>query len=250
MIKNWWFIIGHCSLVLFSVFPFCSYPQTSKFNVSNYSEIFNPDYQNAIALISSNQFFSDSLKKWGIEPDFALAIVFPEVLRFSAIRDWAETKSLEVLYTQYGDKYADFSIGYFQMKPSFAAEIEDQWNLYLTRHPSQIALLHKFQNFNTEQSRYQRIKRLSDKIWQLRYLAIFYFLMDEKYNHINWQDKDARLLFYATAFNTGFRKNKEIIEKHSKGKAFHTKIIKPSVCYNYGEIAVDYYRNSCSHPRR
>ena len=50
----------------------------------------------------------------------AIAVVFPELIRYSALRDKIEITLLKSLYIYKGDDYADFSIGQFQMKPSFA----------------------------------------------------------------------------------------------------------------------------------
>ena len=52
------------------------------------------------------------------------AILFPELIRYSVYKDFFETQALELLYIDYGKKTADFSIGRFQMKPSFAEAVE------------------------------------------------------------------------------------------------------------------------------
>lgn len=45
-------------------------------------------------------------------------------MRYNALKDDIESESLKVLYVQFGKTYADFSIGVFQMKPSFAEGVE------------------------------------------------------------------------------------------------------------------------------
>ena len=55
----------------------------------------------------------------------ALSIVFPEVIRFNSFSDFIETKTLEWVYVDYGAEKADFSIGLFQMKPSFIEKLEE-----------------------------------------------------------------------------------------------------------------------------
>ena len=62
--------------------------------------------------------------KFHHENDFVTAIVYPELLRYNYIQDFIETSGLELIYMRYGAKTADFSIGHFQMKPSFAEHIE------------------------------------------------------------------------------------------------------------------------------
>ena len=58
----------------------------------------------------------------------ALAVVFPEIVRYSDLEDLIQIRALKVLYVQYGRKYADFSVGHFQMKPSFIEQLEADWN--------------------------------------------------------------------------------------------------------------------------
>ena len=242
-IKNWWFTIGLYSLLCCGSYPEFVAAQNRESNTPDYSQLFGADYKEAANFIRSTPRYADSLSKWGQDPWFALAIVFPEILRYSAIRDWAETKSLEVLYSQYGAKYADFSIGRFQMKPSFARDIELAWNRFLGRYPKASTMVQKFAGDDTQALRYQRVSRLSDQNWPLRYLGMFLILMDEKYRSRQWPDTETKLRFYATAYNTGFEKSAELIEAASKQNAFHTKITRPAVCYNYAAIAMYYYRS-------
>ena len=58
--------------------------------------------------------------KYDVSYPMAIAVVFPEIVRYSAIRDKIEITLLKALYINLGEDYADFSIGQFQMKPSFA----------------------------------------------------------------------------------------------------------------------------------
>jgi len=85
----------------------------------DYKKVFGQNYSAAESYISDNPWISASLEKENIPPEFAIAIVFPEIIRFSAILDIIESSALKTLYIQNGEKYADFSIGYCQMKPSF-----------------------------------------------------------------------------------------------------------------------------------
>lgn len=60
----------------------------------------------------------------------ALAIVSPELIRWTAFKDFFETTALELLYVKKGKTYADFSIGHFQIKPSFVEQLE----AYVSQH--------------------------------------------------------------------------------------------------------------------
>src|SRR5664280_591993 len=93
----------------------------------NYKEVFGNHYQIAEDFITSNRWMADTLKSNGIDPCTGLAIIFPELIRYSSIRDIIETAALKSLYIQYGKNNEDFSIGQFQMKPSFAEDIEKEY---------------------------------------------------------------------------------------------------------------------------
>ena len=83
------------------------------------------DIENAVDYYSEikNRLKSSS-SKYKTNDTILSCIVFPEMVRYSKYRDFLETKFLEILYIQYGKQYADFSIGKFQMKPSFIEEME------------------------------------------------------------------------------------------------------------------------------
>ncbi len=81
-------------------------------------------YNRAVRYFLSANWLVDSLRKSEVDPNFARAIVFPETVRYSFLQNQAEIAGLMVLYVKYGSAYADFSVGRFQMKPSFAEQIE------------------------------------------------------------------------------------------------------------------------------
>ena len=51
-------------------------------------------------------------------------VVLPEVARFNGFSNFFETAALEAFYVEDGSGVVDFSIGPFQMKPSFAERVE------------------------------------------------------------------------------------------------------------------------------
>lgn len=175
----------------------------------------------AFEFIRKESWMSDTLKAHGLNPAFALAIVFPEIVRFSAIRDWAETKALEVLYVQYGSPYADFSIGRFQIKPSFAELLDG--NSAGTGSP--------------ETTRLHRLRRLQDLKGQVHYLILFCKQMEIRFPEYRAVAAVEKLRFYATAYNTGFHKSKQQILGHLRQSEFYTTLSKPEKCMNYAEVA-------------
>ena len=207
----------------------------------DYREIFGQDYDNALEIIEENIWWSDSLEKDGIEPDFALSIVFPELIRYSSIADYIEVKGLEVLYVQYGQDYADFSMGLFQMKPSFAERIESDIIQYrLTDKFPSLSSLNPKATDNVE-TRKERIIRLKDKYHQLLYLEAFIRIMDTiNPDLVNAKAKD-RLSFYSTAYNTGYFKDEQVIRDEMTRKRFYRGMEAASDKYSYSDISLDYY---------
>ena len=87
----------------------------------NYPEIFGDDWKKAMLFESENRSWMEPiLAKNHISYPLAVAVIFPELVRYSALRDKMEITLLKALYINLGDDYANFSIGQFQMKPSFA----------------------------------------------------------------------------------------------------------------------------------
>jgi hypothetical protein len=160
----------------------------------DYRKIFGNDYNYAIKTIEKHSIWSDTLSEDGLDPDFAISIIFPELIRYSSIIDYIEVKGLEVLYVQYGMDYADFSIGLFQMKPSFAEHIESDILKYnLTgKFPSLSALCHDLSE--TSNARMERIIRLKDENYQLLYLEAFIRIMDAIYPDLLVNSTQDRLI--------------------------------------------------------
>lgn len=202
----------------------------------DYKSIFGDKYTNAEQYIHQNHWILDTIVRFGIEPNLAISIIFPELIRYSALQDKVETYGIEVLYVQYGKKYADFSIGRFQIKPSFATKLEKDWSI------SQLKLksLFQFDTIDNSTNRAKRVERLKDELWQTRYLSMFILLNEERSSQL--VDEISRLRFLAAAYNSGYwLKENEILLKGKKNY-FHTQLLKPDTCYNYTDISIDFYK--------
>jgi hypothetical protein len=93
----------------------------------NYQEVFGDDWEKALAFESENRVWMEPLLvKNQISYPLAIAVIFPELVRYSALRDKMEITLLKALYINLGEDYANFSIGQFQMKPSFAEIIREK----------------------------------------------------------------------------------------------------------------------------
>ncbi|MDR1055099.1 MAG: hypothetical protein LBL90_04595 [Prevotellaceae bacterium] len=172
----------------------------------------------------------------GVDAEFLFAIAVPELTQFAYLRDKFETYSLKVLYVQGGTDYSNFSIGVFQMKPSFIQQMEDS-----LRMDEQLKLKFRhclIDNPKTRKARVERVKRLEQLEWQINYLALFYALVEKQFANESFSDKQNKLRFYASAYNTGFHKPVEIIKQMSQ-KALFPRFSFQKYCY--GDISVWFY---------
>ncbi|MCU0370646.1 MAG: hypothetical protein MUC31_04475 [Bacteroidales bacterium] len=208
----------------------------------DYADLFGRDYTFAAETLEKNSWWSDTLAAHGIDPVFALSVVFPELIRYSSMSDYIEIKALEVLYVQYGHEYADFSVGLFQMKPSFAEQIEeDVMQYHLTGRFPSLGLLNP-DTAGDSQIRKERIARLQNEYGQLLYLEAFLRIMDHIYRDVEFENPESRLVFYSTAFNTGYRKSEEVIRWESGQVYFYRGMTCTEVKHSYSDIAVEYYK--------
>jgi hypothetical protein len=207
----------------------------------NYKEVFGNHYQLAEDFITSNTWIADTLKSNGIDPCTGLAIIFPELIRYSSIRDKIETAALKSLYIQYGKDYADFSIGQFQMKPSFAEEIEKEYIKWKglpvegTDTTSCVA------------SRKERVNRLNSTEGQVMYLCMFIKLMKRNLMQISHLGKTEEIRLMAAAYNYGFKTDIKTLKEISQKRFFYIGIIASETKFNYSDIAVGYSINFCGY---
>ena len=173
---------------------------------------------------------------------FMQSIVFPEVMRYNALKDGIESESLKTLYVQFGEEYADFSIGIFQMKPSFAAQLENKCRELL---PANIynELQLKYQQKTPENIRTKRIERLMDNDWQMIYLTGFIAICNKTYSYKNFVDESEKLQWYATVYNAGFDKSDNYIFKKISESNFYLSHNMPGKKFKYAAIAKWYYEN-------
>ena len=193
-------------------------------------------YFDALDYLKANTWMSDTLIGNKISPDVAFGIVFPGLVRFSSIRDIMETGASRTLYVQRGRKYAHFTVGRFQMKPSFAELVERN----VTR---QKLTKYEFNLKNSVQARSQRVKRLDSPEWQLRYLVFFVRLMDKRFAHIKWKSDEDKVRFYATAFNVGYNRDERTIRRLMNPRTRYSRPKKSKVKYRYGDVAAYFFEN-------
>ena len=208
---------------------------------ANYPKVFGNDWTSAINYVKEHHDeWSREFEQFDVDPRLAVAIVFPELIRYSMWQDEIERAAVNGLYVNKGTDGANFSIGRFQMKPSFAEEIEQEWNR------SSLSKEYGFV-FNLQQNneaRRSRIRRLSNMQGQCRYLAIFIRLLQQRHPQLEQLSEKEQVCFLATAYNRSFTASFQQIKKIQHERHFHTDVIKThSTClYCYADIAFVAYR--------
>jgi hypothetical protein len=207
---------------------------------ADYKKIFGSDWEKAEAFVSENETWMKQLsEKYSVSYPVAVAVVFPELVRYSALRDKMEITLLKALYINLGEDYANFSIGQFQMKPSFAESIHQKVPLLKGRLRNQFR--EKTKNNDIRKYRASIVKDLEQPESQFLYLIAFLKICGTIYN-LEEMDEDYRLKFLATAYNFSFQKSFDEVEKMTDKKFFYTKLVKAE-SYSYSDISAFWYRN-------
>ena len=219
-------------------------PQTPGDPAEDYHVIFGERYADAEKYLAESPWIAEALRLPPEETRIALAVVFPELIRYSYLQDKIQVRALKVLYVQYGRKYANFSVGRFQMKPSFIEQIEADWNALLSEEEKTAAGLPSFVPGETSERRQDRILRLESIRWQVGYLRIFMAVMAKRYANAVFGGVEDRLRFYATAYNAGYAAGWARLRKRMPERHFHLELFSPKRTYNYADIALFYFRRS------
>lgn len=207
----------------------------------DYAAIFGTKYDEAEQFLRQNSWIADFLYLPPLETRIALAVVFPEIIRFRVLEDRLQIRALKVLYVQYGRKYADFSVGQFQMKPTFTEQVERDYNRLFSDEEKAATAIPAFATGDSSGLRKERVLRLDDVRWQVRYLRLFMMVMGKLYGDQAFDDGLEKLRFYATAYTAGYAKGEKTIRRMMRAKHFHVQLFFPKARYNYADIAVFYF---------
>jgi hypothetical protein len=206
----------------------------------NYREIFGKDWDKAELFVKENRNWMDpKLEQFRISYPVAVGVIFPELVRYSAIRDKIEITLLKALYINMGEEYANFSVGPFQMKPSFGEMIRGK----VTELSDG-----KLDEFFKKKNEYDDIKMFRASIvsdlenpeTQVYYLIAFIKICEKDFR-LGAKDDYEFIRFLATAYNYGFWKTQAQIEKMTDKKYFTTKLF-PSETYSYSDVSLFWYR--------
>jgi hypothetical protein len=208
----------------------------------DYARIYGRDFAAALDFSDHHPAADDVFRAWEIPPAFAWAIVFPELIRYSALADVIESANLKVLYVEFGRGYGDFSVGHFQMKPSFAETLEGDFRrLADARDRGRLAET-PFDRADTVEARRARSRRLTDVAGQAVYLAMFVKVLDKIYAGETWDGLEAKLRFYATAYNAGYRLGAARLRKEMAVPRFHTGLFAGKAVYPYADVAARFWK--------
>jgi hypothetical protein len=167
-------------------------------------------------------------------------VVFPEMLRYSRFSDYFETLSLQIGYINGGRNLVNFSIGTFQMRPSFAEDLELE---IATR-----GLSHKFPQLqhtgSPRDQRQTRIEKLGQTDGQIAYLAAFVAVASQRFPPATQANSAALVEFYAAYYNLGLHATAAEIRVWAQREAFPMGSQFRGKQYRYAAISLDYYRQN------
>jgi len=206
----------------------------------NYSEIFGNDWNKAELFVSQNRGLIESkFRKFDVSYPVAMAVIFPELVRYSALRDKIEITLLKALYINLGEEYANFSVGHLQMKPSFADKIrQDAGEI----EEKKINRMFRFKSDYGDKLKYRQsiVSDLENFETQLNYLVAFIKICESKFD-LKVMDEDYKVRFLATAYNYGFWFGADQIERMDGEKYFRTTILKTE-SYSYSDVSLFWYQ--------
>lgn len=210
----------------------------------SYKSFFREDIEEADHfLIKSAALFAQTGKKYNHSKVLLRAIIYPELLRYNYFNDFFETTSLEFVYVNYGSKAADFSIGHFQMKPSFAESIERHIKSSQTLKKKYKSLMIS-KNFTLKYKRRLRVERLKNTAWQLVYLNAFIDVCLNKFPELKRVSIEKKLFFLAAIYNIGINNTLVNIKRKSTLKTFPFGPKYGGNQFCYAEIAREYLKSN------
>jgi len=196
------------SRVSIIILLFLAYLFTIDTRAVDYVQVFGSSYTKAVKLANARKLdIFDELENYKVNKKLLLAVVFPELLRYKYLQDKIETLALKVFFINLGYDYANFSIGLFQMKPSFVIRLENEILQQSKYVQKRFGFLNHIIKDNKEY-REQIVERLEIFEWQVKYLAIFYYLVKNKFNkEISNLSLREKVIFFACAYNVGYTKS-------------------------------------------
>jgi hypothetical protein len=208
----------------------------------DYAQIFGRRWEAAADLaFERSDRWCRRLRDLGADPVTLVPVVFPELLRRSLLRSGAENLGLGTLYVAQGTAAADFSVGLFQMKPSFIETLETVAP-GLRDAPVEVRRIAEYPGIDGDwQKRAERLRRIQSEEWQLLYLAGFSLVEEERFG-ISALTPRERIRFLSAAYNHGFLRPRAEIEAAELLRLFpHGGAFGRQSQFRYAEVAIDFY---------
>ena len=165
----------------------------------------------------------------------AFAIVAPEAGCYNSLSDYFETAAVKNGYPSNGSP--DYSIGLFQMKPSFAESLENEVSkdsALKAKYGSRLA----YGCSDVVSKRRERVSRLASTNWQIYYLAVFVDVVKKRTSTWSLKDAESKVRYWSTLYNAGFYLSKERVEQRQGVKQFP----RGTKEFNYSAVALELYR--------
>lgn len=211
---------------------------------TTFEEEYAKDYTQALQKVESFMPILDSITKTlKVPKKEIISIVFPEMVRYSIYSDAAQLAMLELFYVEKGANYANFSVGAFQIKPSFVEQLEQEVLKNKKMKKKYSFILFNNDSLPEKTVRIIRINRLKNIHYQIAYVCCFYEIMDLKYKKQNFDTVDEKLRLFATSYNSGMYLSYEALIKMQKVKLFpEGKICFKCINYNYSDVVIEFYK--------
>ena len=211
-------------------------PKDASAGLSSYARVHPDVYDAALELFSD---LKGQMAELGFEnPEFALSIVFPELMRYSMFKDELETLATQLMYTA-GPDSEGCSLGFFQMKPIFAESVEVE----IAKSP-ELKKKYSCIDFGGDRStfsfRSRRIRRIRELKTQCAYLYAFMDICTQKFS-LGDMEPAERLCYLATAYNAGFSWTKKQLESLMEQKSYPNGSGNSRSKWNYSRISLDFY---------
>lgn len=224
---------GITTLIL--LLSYCSiFAKNSDAEIIESAKIYCNSIKNDVDSLASQQ---------NINSNELLAIIFPEACRYSELQNQIETSALAYFYVQFGSSTSDFSIGHFQMKPSFVEQIEK----HIINNQDQFSDLNHLlidTSQTIEKQRRERFIRLSNQFYQIKYLCCFYRIVNEFTTLKKFITPEEKTAFYAKYYNAGINNTPAQIQNLiDNEKTFKLSSYWWSNDYKYTQLSVSFYKS-------
>lgn len=217
------------------LFPCFSHAQEK---LCSYAEVFEEEFFQAVDLSSRiRKILSDKgLSEY--DPDFVIAVIFPELMRYSQFSDAIEKKIDQMIHA-FSNELNSCSIGPMQMKPVFAITLEKKLHAdsELAQKFSMIDFNGKGESLSQRMSRIERLKNMDTQIY---YLLAFIEICTKEYNLEN-QPVEYKLKIISTAYNSGLGFSLKSLEEKSQVRGFPQGKRSSLSRWIYWELGFDYY---------